>query len=435
MNENPSFNLSVVLRETGIKADTLRAWERRYGLPSPARTQGKHRLYSERDIETIKWLLARLGEGLRIRNAVDLWHEIEASGLDPVTTRQTSPSIIQPVQLPAIRADLDEIRNAWVSYALDFDETSAEIVLAQSFARYPIEAVSLQVLQKGIHQIGEMWFTGEITVQQEHFVSALAIRHLDALLASAPPPTRNKRVLIGCPPQEEHIFSNLLIALLLRQRGWDVVYLGANVPVSHLDTTIKATQPDLVILTAMRLNTAATLLQTSLAINGKTKFAYGGLIFNSEPELRNRIPGYFLGENYEIAIQSIEQILMANLRQPKAIQISEDYKVCLDYFLENRTIIDLTVWQKIQSIGLQNQHFETAKTHFPESIIASLKLGHINGLDSEIEWIKQLLVNNNIPAEMLDNFLNLYLEALKTNLDERGQILIAWLSQKVERKL
>ena len=65
------------MRETGIKADTLRAWERRYGLPVPERSPGGHRLYSQYDIETIKWLQARQEEGLRINRAVDLWRSMQ----------------------------------------------------------------------------------------------------------------------------------------------------------------------------------------------------------------------------------------------------------------------------------------------------------------------------------------------------------------------
>ena len=80
----PAFNLKVVLKETGLAADTLRAWERRYGLPTPERTAGGHRLYSQYDIETIKWLIKRQAEGLSISRAVDLWNEKLASGSDPL---------------------------------------------------------------------------------------------------------------------------------------------------------------------------------------------------------------------------------------------------------------------------------------------------------------------------------------------------------------
>ena len=55
ISQTPTYNIKVVLNQTGIAADTLRAWERRYGLPVPQRTQGGHRMYSERDIETIVW--------------------------------------------------------------------------------------------------------------------------------------------------------------------------------------------------------------------------------------------------------------------------------------------------------------------------------------------------------------------------------------------
>ena len=64
-----------MLKETGIAADTLRAWERRYGLPKPERTSGGHRLYSQYDIQTIKWLMARQAEGLSISRAVEAWNE------------------------------------------------------------------------------------------------------------------------------------------------------------------------------------------------------------------------------------------------------------------------------------------------------------------------------------------------------------------------
>src|SRR5574342_864696 len=80
----PAYNLKVVLKETGLTADTLRAWERRYGLPVPERTPGGHRLYSQRDIETIKWLMKRQAEGLSISRAVDLWNEQLSSGVDPL---------------------------------------------------------------------------------------------------------------------------------------------------------------------------------------------------------------------------------------------------------------------------------------------------------------------------------------------------------------
>ncbi|HXV97888.1 MAG TPA: MerR family transcriptional regulator, partial [Anaerolineae bacterium] len=72
-NRTPIFNLQLVVHQTGLTPDTLRAWEKRYNFPQPDRTSGGHRLYSEYDIETLKWLLARKEEGMSIGRAVALW--------------------------------------------------------------------------------------------------------------------------------------------------------------------------------------------------------------------------------------------------------------------------------------------------------------------------------------------------------------------------
>ena len=76
----PTFNLKAVVQETGLKPDTLRAWERRYGLPVPQRTDSGHRLYS------LKWLIARQDEGMSISRAVELWRRLEADESDPLET-------------------------------------------------------------------------------------------------------------------------------------------------------------------------------------------------------------------------------------------------------------------------------------------------------------------------------------------------------------
>ena len=91
-DDTPTFNLKAVVQDTGLKPDTLRAWERRYGLPTPERSQGKHRLYSQRDIDILKWLNARQEEGLTISRAVDLWRKLEAA--EPAASRR--PSWVRP---------------------------------------------------------------------------------------------------------------------------------------------------------------------------------------------------------------------------------------------------------------------------------------------------------------------------------------------------
>ncbi|MGD8794201.1 MAG: MerR family transcriptional regulator, partial [Anaerolineae bacterium] len=185
IREEPFFNLKAVVQQTGLKPDTLRAWERRYGLPTPERSEGGHRLYSRRDIDIIKWLIARQQEGLSISRAVDLWQQLEASGRDPL--RAPMPiGAPTPVRVPqAMGETIVELRESWIDACLRYDERLAEQILTQAFALYPPEVVSVDLLQKAVAEIGDSWYQGDVTVQQEHFCSGLAIRRLEALIMAA----------------------------------------------------------------------------------------------------------------------------------------------------------------------------------------------------------------------------------------------------------
>jgi DNA-binding transcriptional MerR regulator len=130
ISDTPAYNLKVVLREANIKADVLRAWERRYGLPKPQRTAGGHRLYSQRDIEMIKWLVLRQREGLSISRAVELWREIESSSRDPLAEFLTT-EISDPINnMSVVESNVDMLRHQWLDACLSFNEADAELVIS-----------------------------------------------------------------------------------------------------------------------------------------------------------------------------------------------------------------------------------------------------------------------------------------------------------------
>jgi len=421
------------MQETGIKADTLRAWERRYGLPVPERTSGGHRLYSQYDIETIKWLQARQAEGLRINRAVNLWRSMQDSEQDPLLALP-----VEEIKTPVVAGELisgetlDKMKENWIAACMMFDEPSAENILAQAFARYPLETVCLEILRKGLSEIGNLWYSGESTVQQEHFASSLAIRRLDALLAAAPAPTRKGRIIIGCPAGEEHVFSALMLTLLLRHHGYEVIYLGANVPLAQLGKTVTSTQTTLVILTAQQLTSAAALYKAALFLKKqKVPLGYGGLIFNLLPELRKRIPGHFLGETLEHAVQEIEQLITSQAETPETESVPEIYQVAQRHFIQKQPLIEAYLWEQLQNNGMQQHHLEIASDFLSNDIQAGLVLGDMEFLQSEMDWIKNLLDNHNIPSDILPHYLFLYKQALEANLSEAGQPIINWFDQTI----
>ena len=421
ISTTPTFNLKVVLKETGLAADTLRAWERRYGLPMPQRTPGGHRLYSQRDIETIKWLMAKQREGLSISRAVDLWNELSASGQDPLPA-----PVKQMISSPS--ANLDAVRQAWLEACLNFNENTVEQVLNQAFALHPLETVCIEVLQRGLSEIGEMWYRAEASVQQEHFTSALAQRRLDALITAAPPPTRPQTILIGCTPGEQHTFTPLLLSLLLRRRGLKVVYLGANVPIQRFNETLISVKPHRIILSAQQLQSANGLRETAAYLNANGgQVAYGGRVFNLIPELRNRIPAHFLGESIQEAMQSIETLLTSDISPEGIVPVSHQDMSLSKLFIHNRPMIDTYALTQAVKIGIPIEFSTIAIQQLGSDIASALSLGYIEALATEMEWIKGLLQEHLQSAESLGSFLSAYATAVDSVMGIEGKTISDWL--------
>ncbi|MBE2223425.1 MAG: MerR family transcriptional regulator [Anaerolineae bacterium] len=411
----PTFNLKAVVQETGIKPDTLRAWERRYGLPQPQRTSGGHRLYSQHDIDMLKWLLARQEEGLSISRAVDMWNKLEEEGESPLSSFEQ----VETGNIIIEGETVSELRHLWIEACLQFDEIRAKQTLSQAFALFPTQLVCFELLQKGLVEVGNGWYEGRISVQQEHFASAQAVRQLEALLNAAPSPTKNGRLLIACAPEEQHTFSTLLLTLLLRHRGWDVVYLGANVPVDRLETAVDTVQPVVLIVTAQTLYTAGKLLAVATFAQEKgLPLAFGGGVFTAIPETVKHIPGYFLGNDLHTAPQSVEQVVNLGRPSPAVALATADYLQALDQFISSRAAIDAQVIVALADVGIPLQYLKNANRDLGDNIIAALTLGDMGLLAANIEWIQGLLVNFHyrMPEDAMTPYLKAYKQAAQKHL-------------------
>ncbi len=430
-NSNTSFyNLRAVVSQTGLNPATIRAWERRYGLPRPQRTTGGHRQYSVRDIDTLKWLIARQEEGMSIRHAIELWRSYVQSGTDPFQGT-TSPAVKQQAQIVAglQGKNIDGLRQAWVNACLDFDRETAEQILAGAFAQYNPETVAIELLQKGLAEVGNGWYEGGVTVQQEHFASALSVQRLELLIASAAPPTREERIVVATAPDDFHVFSPLLMTYLLRRRGWDVIYLGANVPAAEMEETIVQLQPALVIISAQLLHTAATLKGIAQVLQEQeVPLAFGGSVFTSMPDLPRLIPGHFLGTSLEMAIQKAAQLI----QEGRAVAAAEDdpaqaYEDALMQFQMRRAAIESNVWEQFIRTNKPTNHLAEINKDFGETIDSALVLGDIKLLPQDMSWIEYLLKGYRLPPSLLAAYVQLYHEAAERNLGPECWPIVEWL--------
>ncbi len=434
-DRTPTYNLKAVVQETGLKPDTLRAWERRYGIPEPDRSGGGHRLYSQHDINTLKWLLARQEEGLSISRAVALWHSLAHEGRDPLHVYPVQPAP-EPVAYTPVTVEtggaIAGLRQAWIEACLAFDERRAEAILNQAFAYYSPEDVCFDLLQKGLVEIGDGWYEGRVSVQQEHFTSALAMRRLDSLLAATPPPTRAGRILVGCPPGEGHTFSPMMVTLLLRRRGWDVIYLGADVPTNRLQATIDRTRPDLVVFSAHLLDTAASLLDVAYYLRDiDLSLGYSGYIFGVLPNLSRRIPGHFLGFDLRQTPQLIENVILNRPAAPPAEPVDAVYQQAWAYFRERSGLIEVHIWQNLPSSAAISGMTE-ANRRLTGNILSALKLGDLDFIGPNLQWLEGIMINHDMPPTVLCNFLKAYHSAATQYLDApAGELIVGWLAKVV----
>ena len=376
----------------------------------------------------MKWLLEQRKAGLGISKAVDLWKQLELDAGQNGYAPQ-----IQPAETSNGTADADGVakhRHAWVSACMAFDERGAMQVLSESFALFPVETVCFDILLAGVAHIGQEWYEGNTTVQQEHFATSLATRQLDSLLAAAPAPTRNGRILTVCPPQEEHVFVLLLLTLLLRRAGWDVVHLGANVPIEHISETVRNGGFQLVASSAQQLNSAAYLMELAYALREEQiPLVYGGRVFNLLPALQSRIPGHFLGKRLQTAPQMVENIMVA---RPPLVPVearSDALTDALHHYRRRLPAIDATVEELLDNSGITYAQLSHANMNMGLDIKAALTLGDLSYLGDEMAWVEGLLRNHDFPVELLDKYLVSYYEALQKQLDARGQPILDWLEQ------
>jgi DNA-binding transcriptional MerR regulator len=422
-----TFNIKVVVSGTGLKPDTIRAWERRYGLPMPERTPGGHRLYSELDIETLKWLIARRKEGLTISKAVLLWRQLEADGrhpLEQLPLRSSEPALT----VPAFGKTLENAREEWVDACLRYDETAAERILAEAFAEFPIETVSVAILQKGLSEIGDLWYANRANVQQEHFASELATRRLEALLSATPPPNRAGTILVSCATEDTHVFPALLLVLFLRRRGYRVVYLGASMPIERLEAAVDTVEPRIVILTAQHILSAATLQEIGFYLDGVgVRMAYGGWIFNRMPALRERILGEFLGERLEEAASRIESALKSSTDLAPIPARDPILSTAVEHYQEYQSRIEKQVWDQMKESGIPYRSLETAHHFLGQWISAALRLGDMAFMVEDLVWIEGLLENYGANHGSLAVYLTSYRKAAHAHLDERAAPILDWL--------
>lgn len=233
------YPIGTAARLAGIPPETLRIWERRYKMLSPTRTEGGHRLYSERDVEILRSAKRLVDSGMRIGTVAAMPTEQILAAAARLPTAPPPASLLDGNQqlideiLDAVRA-LDSQR---VSALLDRPRLLTDGLEVVTSLYFPL-----------LRQVGELWHKGELSVAEEHFIEKLVTARLHAILQSTAMPTSGRLALCACPPDERHEAGLLAAALALKSNGYAIALLGGDLPVADLIDAANRLAPALLVL-------------------------------------------------------------------------------------------------------------------------------------------------------------------------------------------
>ncbi|MFM9107936.1 MAG: MerR family transcriptional regulator [Chloroflexota bacterium] len=312
----PVYNTLAVVQRTGVPADTFRAWERRYGLPQPNRTDGNQRRYSDRDIATIAWLRDQTSTGLSISQAVDLFRQRDRDTPDELTRNVSEAPAVGDGRLARFVEGI-------VESLVAFNASQASRVLEDALALLPVEQVCLEILQPVLYEVGRRWDAQEIGISAEHFATSWVIRRLGALYNQAEQVPGRGLILAACPEGELHEAGLLLTSLILTRRGMNILYLGPNLPTDDLITTVQRLKPEMVLLSASTVASAERLALACREIRARfsggagPEIGYGGSVFIDAPHLRTGVDGHFLGASADEAADFVESHVARTAPSPR----------------------------------------------------------------------------------------------------------------------
>ncbi len=224
------YTIKQAARLTGVSETTLRAWERRYGVVVPQRTESGYRLYDDTAVTDVSSMRRLVAEGWSHGEAANAVRQgTVPSGLPPA---RSSDSGTEP---PAVT-----YMHRFLRAAARMDTAEIEQSLDGGFALGSFEHVVDSWLFPTLEALGEGWARGEIDVAGEHAASHAVYRRLCAAFDAAGSGSRGPKVVVGLPPGGEHSFGALTFATAIRRRGCDVLYLGSNVPASSWETAVRS---------------------------------------------------------------------------------------------------------------------------------------------------------------------------------------------------
>lgn len=249
-----------VAKLTGLSRDVIRVWERRFGLLKPMRGANRYRNYSDEDVALLRYLKEQLDAGASIGDLARVGREELLVRMRAMVPRATIVDNTFSRLLRELLAALDP-----------FDRITFEKRLNGAVAVVPFDEALHGILLPLQEHVGQLWHDGHVNIAIEHYVTKQIQQKIFSAMNQLPVAEFGVKVVVACPPGEEHDIAALAVAYRCRVRGCRVYYLGANVPVAALTNLCRNVEPDITILSFPRALPEDQAVELIHALSGELK--------------------------------------------------------------------------------------------------------------------------------------------------------------------
>ena len=247
-----NYSIKDLEKISGIKAHTLRIWEKRYNLLEPKRTDTNIRFYDDLDLKKVLNVALLNRNGFKISHIANLGNEEISSKINEISR---------------LNQDTESLINNLVIAMIELDEKKFEKILSRKIMQEGFEKTILYTVYPFFQKIGILWQTGAINPAQEHFISNLVRQKLivaiDGIMDKDQPNIPGKRFVLFLPEGELHEIGLLFYYYLVKKRGNMAIYLGQSVPFDDLQTVVEIRPCDFLI-TSLSSNISGINFRTYL---------------------------------------------------------------------------------------------------------------------------------------------------------------------------
>lgn len=240
--------ISVVARRTGLTQDLLRAWEKRYDAVRPLRTTTSRRLYTDEDVERLRLLRVLVDGGRRISDVARL----TSSDLRALRTEDEAQAAVPASPRGVSQAETADPAPVYLERCLvaveNLDRQALEAALNAGSVALTAPSLRRDVLEPLIRIIGERWESGAWRVAQEHLATAVLRAVLWDQIRRADPGTVGAALVVATLPGHRHELGALLAGAVAAELGWNVVYLGVDVPAEEIAAAARSRDARVILI-------------------------------------------------------------------------------------------------------------------------------------------------------------------------------------------